>query len=235
MKKKKIVFGAGTALSIFVVAIMISSATAVPVLNKAGNELEINSEKNSIDTNIISTENNDVLNEKKESLFNLLVEILNNEELRKILKNDFNVKSLKYYTYENMEELYQEALEKYESIDMDEVKEKFNDCLTKGNDLFNSVSNFIEEDDEISASIKELSSYCEECSSNEYGTNEWFPGQGLICSYILLMLLAFWPAFSLGYFLLELTYYHLGWGLCAPWLITAVIFGSYSCEEIFGV
>jgi len=243
-KRNKFVFGAGTALSIFVVAIMISSATAVPVLNKASNspEIENDSNRNSIevnneifvDPNTHLTENDDALDNKKELLFNLLVETLNNEELRKNLKNDFNVKYLKHYTYDDIENLYQEGLEIYESTDMDKIKNKFNNFLIEGNDLYQSVSNFIKENDEISASIEELSTNCEECNSNEYDIDPWSPGF-LVCGYLFLILLAFWPAYELGLIIWELTGGVLGWGLMAPWLIIAAIFIGFGCEEILGL
>jgi len=51
MKRKK-AFGTGMAFSVFVVAVMVSSATAIPVLNLINNpEIETNSEMNPIEIN----------------------------------------------------------------------------------------------------------------------------------------------------------------------------------------
>jgi len=223
--KKKFVIG--TVLSIFVVVIMISSATAVPVLNKADEQQEINSEKNPIETYTIYED------EKKESLFNVLVELLNNEELRAILKIKFDLDVLEYFTYEDIEKAYEEGQKIFEYIDLAEMAEEFNKFLTneKGKNLYQTISDFIKKDDEVAEDIESLSEHCEECSFNSEG---WYPGAHLICGWTFFVAACFYIPFIIGYPLYMLTGI-LGSGLILPFVICFVFAETMGCFELYGI
>ena len=190
MKKNYII---GAALSIFVVAIMISTATAGPILNKADNELETD-DTNFSSQDLVMTENEEVLNEE-EAIFQLVADALNNEDLRKFLKEEFGGITFDYYTVDDVKDLYQKGLVIKETLDIDELKEKMNDFIMDHYDIYQKIIDFIDKYFEDTQNTQELTNDCGECTfySNDEPPAQpsWYPGKVLACIIVAILCLPF--------------------------------------------
>ena len=223
MKKKILI---GYISSVLIIFLMISTATAVNIINGVeANEISV--KKESINVDQIEEKE---FSEKQELFFNTLVDILNNKELRKNLENEFNIRSLKFYSYNDIENLYQKGLKMSKFLNTNKIKKRINNLVSKNYDLYQKISGFIKENDEIMNSIKDLSVDCEEC--NTYNSNgvlpTWFPGHLVICAILFLIAIpCSIPAF-IGGILFEITGI-LGLGLQVPMIIVVGIAMEFGC------
>ena len=231
MKKKRfvIVFGA-----IIITILMISSATAVNI--KLTDKIAY---KNELKNEDIEIENND----EKDLVFNLIVKILNNEEIKKDLKNNLNVRIPKFYNfksydYNDIENLYQKGLKIYNSLSENQIKqrkEKIDKIIQKNYDSYESISNSISKNKEIMEDIEELSknNNCDECDNSDI--NNWYPGKGLICITLVILAIAFSPLLlflNFGIFLTVIAMLlglpgtipvYIGLLIAMPWYLTVAL------------
>lgn len=230
-KRFIIVFGA-----VIITLLMISSATAVNTMIN-GKNIEKIGYKNKLKNEEIENENND----KKDLIFNLIVKILNNEEIKKDLKKNLNIKIPKFfdfktYDYDDIEDLYQKGLKIYSSLNENQIKqkkEKFDKIIQTNYDSYESISNSIRKNKEIMEEIEELSKNynCNECDKSDI--DFWYPGKNLICATLFIILMAYTPIAVIGICLIIISGL-LGLPMILGKILWAPIFIPFTLGVFFG-
>jgi hypothetical protein len=228
-----LIFGA-----VFISFLLVSSATAV---NNMVDSKQIKgiAYENEIKKEELNIENN----EKKDLLFNTIVDILNNKQLNEYLIDNINLKIPKFnhfrsYDYKDIENIYHRGLNIYNSLNEKQINQKnliINNIINNNDNNNKIILNFIRDNEKIMKDIKKLSNNnnCNECDTPNSGI--WFPGQMLVCGIIYMILLSMIPLIIVSEILSQLTNNLLGWGIYILWCIPFITGYFLGCLDFIPI